>query len=361
MRRLAGFLICLQHVGAVLDAAWWSSMAQLSTSLAGHEARPMCLQLKGLSSGQAQVCELFKDHMPAVSNGAQNAIQECQRQFSSHRWNCSTPYGSGYVGPVHKLGTKEAAFTYAILSAGVAHEVGRRCKQGLLQSCGCADESKPKTVPEDWGWGGCGDNIEYGYKFSKDFIDIREKEHDPRRDNDQGRSLMNRRNNEAGRRILKRHRKPKCKCHGVSGACNMKTCWMQMPGMEQVGRILRNKYEKAVRVQINSRGNLQLVAEEDPVTKDKRRTERALPTDLVYMDDSPDYCRYDRSMGTLGTEGRICKRGTQGADGCDSLCCGRGYNTYTLEQKTKCNCKFEWCCKVVCQMCTNITQVDICK
>ncbi|PIO66102.1 wnt family protein [Teladorsagia circumcincta] len=108
--------------------------------------------------------------MPAVGQGAQTAIQECQYQFKSNRWNCSTPYGSGIVGPIHKLGTREAAFTYAILSAGVTHEIGRRCKQGLLASCGCSDEAKPKNVADDWTWGGCGDNVDYGYRFAKSDI-----------------------------------------------------------------------------------------------------------------------------------------------------------------------------------------------
>ncbi|VDK76620.1 unnamed protein product [Cylicostephanus goldi] len=143
-----------------------SSVAQLSTSLAGQSARPVC-SLRGLSPGQARICDLFKDHMPAVGQGAQTAIQECQYQFKSNRWNCSTPYGSGIVGPIHKLGTREAAFTYAILSAGVTHEIGRRCKQGLLASCGCSEEAKPKNVADDWTWGGCGDNVDYGYRFAK--------------------------------------------------------------------------------------------------------------------------------------------------------------------------------------------------
>ncbi|EYC11180.1 hypothetical protein Y032_0052g2274 [Ancylostoma ceylanicum] len=360
MRCLVLLTILFRPALSLLDASWWSSVAQLSTSLAGQSARPVC-SLRGLSPGQARICDLFKDHMPAVGQGAQTAIQECQYQFKSNRWNCSTPYGSGIVGPVHKLGTREAAFTYAILSAGVTHEIGRRCRQGLLASCGCSEEAKPKNVADDWTWGGCGDNVDYGYRFSKNFIDIREKERDPRRDQDHGRSLMNRRNNEAGRKILKRHTAPKCKCHGVSGACNLKTCWMQLPTMRQVGNILQNKYKNAIRVQVNSRGNLQLVADQLPKDPGGRRKTRALPTDLVFMDDSPDYCRQDRAAGTLGTQGRICRRGSDGADGCDSLCCGRGYNTYTVEQTTKCNCKFEWCCKVVCQMCTNTTQVDICK
>ncbi|EFP04915.1 hypothetical protein CRE_07982 [Caenorhabditis remanei] len=94
-----------------------------------------------------------------------------------------------------------------------------------------------------------------------------------------------------------------------------KTCWMQLPSMEQVGKILRNKYDKAIRVQINDRGNLQLLADE---TSKERKT-RALPTDLVFMDDSPDYCRFDRHSGTLGTEGRVCKRGSSSSELKDAI------------------------------------------
>lgn len=53
-----------------------SSVAQLSTAnlLAGSNARPTCLTLQGLSPGQARICELFRDHMPAVGAGAKAAI-----------------------------------------------------------------------------------------------------------------------------------------------------------------------------------------------------------------------------------------------------------------------------------------------
>lgn len=85
-----------------------SPMAQLSL----HEnpeiyflaVKPLCSQLPGLSPGQTRVCELFMDHMPAVAIGARQAIEECQFQFHTRRWNCSTPYGSGVFGPEHKLG-----------------------------------------------------------------------------------------------------------------------------------------------------------------------------------------------------------------------------------------------------------------
>lgn len=219
-------------------------------------------------------------------------------------------------------GSREAAYTYSILSAGVTHEIGRRCRLGLLQSCGCSQAPRPSTVNEKWSWGGCGDNIEYGYRFSRDFIDVREKEEGfPKRSTDHGRSLMNRWNNEVGRRVsfflsysllsklyenytigfllgfhlsltkifpfkpfifqnhffnfnslhrrcknsflrlnfcifyiffqlLKRNTRPKCKCHGVSGSCNMKTCWMQLPTMRQMGAILLGKYHTARRIQV---------------------------------------------------------------------------------------------------------------
>ncbi|VDO31121.1 unnamed protein product [Onchocerca flexuosa] len=349
-----------------LNVNYRSSVAQLSTAnlLAGSNARPTCITLQGLSPGQARICELFRDHMPAVGAGAKSAIAECQHQFRNERWNCSTPYGSGYFGPVHKIGSREAAYTYSILSAGVTHEIGRRCRLGLLQSCGCSQAPRPSSINEKWTWGGCGDNIEYGYRFSRDFIDVREKEEGfPKRSTDHGRSLMNRWNNEVGRRLLKRNTRPKCKCHGVSGSCNMKTCWMQLPTMRHMGAILLGKYHTAKRIQINARGNMQIKSQ--PGKRDRERgggrKNRALQTELVFLDDSPDYCIENRAQGTVGTIGRICRKGSHGSESCDFLCCGRGYNSYTKETETKCRCKFQWCCRVVCQTCINQTQVDICK
>ena len=46
----------------------------------------------------------------------------------------------------------------------------------------------------DWEWGGCSDNIGFGFKFSRDFVDSGER----------GRNLrekMNLHNNEAGRSV----------------------------------------------------------------------------------------------------------------------------------------------------------------
>ena len=69
--------------------------------------------------------------------------------------------------------------------------------------------------------------------------------------------------------------------------------------------------------------------------------------DLIYVTKSPDYCRRDRSSGSLGTVGRTCNASTAAHGGsCNSLCCGRGYVTSHREQVERCYCKYIWCCTV---------------
>lgn len=37
-----------------------------------------------------------------------------------------------------------------------------------------------------------------------------------------------------------------CRCHGLSGTCNLKTCWATVPSIEKVGDYLRTKYSKSI-------------------------------------------------------------------------------------------------------------------
>lgn len=128
----------------------------------------------------------------------------------------------------------------------------------------------------------------------------------------------------------------------------------------------------------------------------------SVPTssDLVYLDDSPNYCFPNDTLGSLGiilplsemmcslssfilirlsyfiirytmsivencfvigTQGRLCNRTSSGMDGCNLLCCGRGYNTQKSTVKERCECKFHWCCFVECKTCVKNIDIHTCK
>jgi wingless-type MMTV integration site family protein 7 len=113
-----------------------------------------------------------------------------------------------------------------------------------------------------------------------------------------------------------------CKCHGVSGSCTMKTCWKTLPAFRQIGDSLMRKYSRAravLAVEVGSRPgrrskNLQLVLRRLPVWShqllEKKRTPRR--SDLVFLQESPNYCERDHATGSMGTVGRHCNRTSRG-------------------------------------------------
>lgn len=105
-------------------------------------------------------------------------------------------------------GSRETAFTYAISAAGVVNAVSRACREGELSTCGCSRAARPRDLPRDWLWGGCGDNVHYGYRFAREFVDAREREKNyPRGSPEHARMLMNLHNNEAGRQVWDNEKK----------------------------------------------------------------------------------------------------------------------------------------------------------
>lgn len=100
------------------------------------------------------------------------------------------------------IASKEDAFIHAVTAAGIAHAVSRGCRNGLISKCSCSDMQRPSDLNNDWVWGGCGDNVEYGYRFASVFVDLREKESNhPKGSDELAVMLMNKHNNEAGRRV----------------------------------------------------------------------------------------------------------------------------------------------------------------
>lgn len=83
--------------------------------------------------------------------------------------------------------------------------------------------------------------------------------------------------------------------------------------------------------------------------------------DLIYSEESPDFCNPDRVTGSLGTAGRVCNSTSPGVEGCELLCCGRGYETRTTKTRVNCHCRFKWCCEVTCKICTVKKHVNTCR
>ncbi|KAK2521861.1 hypothetical protein Q9966_012826 [Columba livia] len=191
------------------------------------------------------------------------------------------------------------------------------------------------------------DHTVFGRVMLRTFVDAKEKKVKD------ARALMNLHNNRCGRMAVKRFLKLECKCHGVSGSCTLRTCWLAMSDFRKTGDYLRKKYNGAIQVTMNQDGTGFTVA--------NKNFRKPTKTDLVYFENSPDYCVMDKSAGSLGTAGRVCNKMSRGTDGCEVMCCGRGYDTRRVTRVTKCECKFHWCCAVRCKECEDTVDVHTCK
>ncbi|XP_074648411.1 protein Wnt-1-like [Tubulanus polymorphus] len=318
--------------------------------------------LTPLTKKQRKLVTKYMGSLQAIVKGASSAVQECKYQFQHSRWNCPTAesgHGGNIFGKILRIGSRETAFIYSITSAAVSHHIARGCSDGQIYTCHCT-YNRP-TTGQHWQWGGCNDKaaVTFGYKFSRHFVDVVEKGRDMR-------YMMNLHNNEAGRLVVKQEMEKECKCHGVSGSCTMKTCWMRLPTFRKVGKILKKKYDGASKVVLGNNGNTGYRGKQK-----KRRKFNLIPvnssykkpqaSDLVYYEDSPKFCDKSTSLGMgHGTKGRECNATSISVDGCEIMCCGRGFRTETYTVKERCSCTFQWCCKVHCKICSRTKLRHIC-
>ncbi|OQV17790.1 Protein Wnt-3a [Hypsibius exemplaris] len=345
-------LALVRHTLSTPGTSWWllgasSTVEQLMRDdVTTISYKAICQNQMYLVDKQKDLCSTDRNILKTVAEGAALGISECQHQFAGSRWNCPIATNStSLFGPVLTVNSREKAYVHAISAAGVAYSVTRGCSQGDISDCGCDKRIKYGPTDGTFEWGGCSDDINFGEKFSREFVDAKETKRTAE-------SLMNIHNNEAGRKHLRDNLQRMCKCHGVSGSCSIRICWRKLPDFRKVGDSLSRKFEGAHMVRMNVRkGRLR-----------PRHRGQKYPTknDLVYIDQSPNYCDQNSKYGIAGTRGRSCNETSNGIDGCSLLCCGRGYRTMVKEEEKDCRCKFVWCCNVKCERCIEHTEEHIC-
>ncbi|XP_078620573.1 protein Wnt-6-like isoform X3 [Branchiostoma floridae x Branchiostoma japonicum] len=319
--------------------------------------RSICRKTRRLIGKQAEICRKEPEIVHEVIKGAKLGTGECQFQFKERRWNCSTAdkffgrilnqdRGRGNDWWRNLQDIRETAFVYAVTSAGVTFAVTQSCSMGELLQCGCDYQMKGESPDGSWEWGGCGDDIDFGYTKSREFMDAQTRHRSDIR------TLLTLHNNEAGRLAVKNFMRTECKCHGLSGSCAVKTCWKKMPIFREVGVRLKERFNGAFQVMGSNNGKY-LIPVGDTIKA---------PTaeDLVYTNESPNFCKRNRKTGSQGTKGRACNATSMGIGGCDLLCCGRGYKERQVVVEENCKCRFHWCCVVKCSKCTAVKTVHEC-
>ncbi|XP_076448276.1 protein Wnt-7b-like [Babylonia areolata] len=332
----------------------WGNLLALS-SVVALGANIICNKIPGLAPRQRAICRSRPEAIVAIGEGARLGLAECQFQVRHRRWNCSNPgpYRSMF-GYERMPASKEAALIHAFSSAGVTYAVTRACSRGNLTRCGCdRDKRDGRRAPEGFRWGGCSADIHFGLQMARKFMDARESP-------ETARGLMNLHNNRAGRKAVKSSLGKECKCHGVSGSCTMRTCWTTLPPFRAIGDDVRRLYgdSRLVEPYLGRRARTPITL---VLKRSKRKHRKPRRKCLVYLEHSPNYCDHDPATGSLGTAGRLCNRTSKGTDGCDLMCCGRGYNTHQYTRTWQCHCKFHWCCTVNCQRCSERTEEYSCK
>ncbi|KAL3084317.1 hypothetical protein niasHT_035143 [Heterodera trifolii] len=367
-------------------------------------------KVHGLISYQARICARLPDLMPHIISAAALSVDLCQSTFADRRWNCSTVLSAPNLTNDLTTGTKEQAFVYALSSAAVTHQIAKACSSGQIANCPCGfgdsvttasisssvqspgknnggtekgNLLEPNLTELSYKWKGCSDNVIHGRRISREWSDakwrpnamelvtkiatknrwnileegttdggvmkLKRQAMDGKRSGQKAR--MNEMNNEIGRQIAEQSLYKKCKCHGMSSSCDVKTCWYTLPPFEQIAETLRQRYDGARPMPW--------------MNNSKRRWKSAEEArgwqNLVYLSNSPNYCEQNVAEGSLGTRGRVCNISSFGSDSCESLCCGRGFSVSQVRVEENCQCKYIHCCYIKCKKCTTTVNKYFCK
>ena len=155
------------------------------------------------------------------------------------------------------------------------------------------------------------------------------------------------------KQVVRLNLKRECKCHGITGSCQLKTCWRSLASFSVIGEELKRKYREAVKVELVDSVLKEEVSKKQATKRDKK---------LVYLDSSPDYCVPNATAGSPGMVGRTCSSDDVSVGNCRSLCnsCNLKAQTEQQYKQADCRCKFIWCCSIKCEKCIKKYQLTTC-
>lgn len=268
-----------------------------------------------LTRPQLHVCRREKNYLGCFALGMRRAVQWCVRVFNQSKWNCSYAVRELVFGRmVHTMNVRERSAVVSMVSAAVMYDLTACCRERMLADCSCNYSLSlvTKTFDEDGKlevvYGGCSDRLDVPSERTKTLLKV---DRPPAGDCD----CADQHNVDVGLKMAT-DMVVHCHCHGLTAACNLKTCKHRMKPYANVANQMLTKYDGAVKVTKEENGRfVPSNTNADPPTD----------SDLVYFCDSPDLCRNDPFWNTPGTANRKCDLHRQGRGSCDQLCCGRGH------------------------------------
>ncbi|KJH42338.1 wnt family protein [Dictyocaulus viviparus] len=268
-------------------------------------------------------CRTQPSTVIAAYEGIQDAMMECANRMRFQQWDCSNVGHIMHDPPILKYGYRESALIWALSSAGAAWGVATACAQGWIDDCSCVYEGQ-----SGWEYGGCSYSVQHGITTSRKLLTKTPFVRSPLRS-------VEKHNLKAGRLAVKKTLIASCKCHGVSGSCQQKTCWKKTASLEHITDYLVDKYARSRMI---------------------NGDQKIKNSDLVFIERSPDPCRQQT------TSGRVCawRNETHTQGDCSRLCCGKGFKVAHEVIQYKCDCKFVWCCKLICKDCLQHRWVSTC-
>ncbi|KAL5004126.1 hypothetical protein ScPMuIL_017582 [Solemya velum] len=274
------FLLChfiLVSFLQTVQTSWWY-LGVLSSSPMTFDGQQLatekkCSNLAFLDPHQRKLCDTEDKLLDVISRGASMGIDECQ-------------YQSGHGDGIVRLSTRPVCLEKKQgNSLHIRDIVCRRnvqCHESVCQReldhCGCDVKVRSRETKGQFEWGGCSENT---VKTEVDLL---------------------------------------CKCHGVSGSCSVKICWRKMNSFRQMGAYLKQKFDGASLVAFNTKKTKLRRVSDDRKSQAKK--------DLVYLEESPDFCEKNPPKGSLGTRGRQCNKTSYGLDGCTLMCAAEGVLYY---------------------------------